>query len=78
MSCFIVRKERTNRNTILHLQISHVVLYHWGLTTKKVTCGEFGDRSKRLDERIRFLTYLDYSIERQGKQWGNRYLHKKY
>nr|DAO84695.1 MAG TPA: hypothetical protein [Caudoviricetes sp.] len=31
----IIRKERPNRNTILHLQISHVVLYHWGLTTKK-------------------------------------------
>lgn len=29
------RKERTNRNTTLYLQISHVVLYHWGLTTKK-------------------------------------------
>lgn len=27
----IIRKERTNRNTTLHLQISHVVLYHWGL-----------------------------------------------
>ena len=31
----IIRKERPNRNTTLHLQISHVVLYHWGLTTKK-------------------------------------------
>nr|DAR40253.1 MAG TPA: hypothetical protein [Caudoviricetes sp.] len=31
MNYFIVRKERTNRNTTLHLQISHVVLYHWGL-----------------------------------------------
>ena len=29
------RKEQPNRNTILHIQISHVVLYHWGLTTKK-------------------------------------------
>lgn len=26
-----IRKERTNRNTTLHLQIFHVVLYHWGL-----------------------------------------------
>jgi len=26
-----IRKERTNRNTTLRLQISHVVLYHWGL-----------------------------------------------
>nr|DAK64593.1 MAG TPA: hypothetical protein [Caudoviricetes sp.] len=31
MNYFIVRKERTNRNTTLHLQISHVVLYHWRL-----------------------------------------------
>ena len=28
----IIRKERPNRNIILHLQISHVVLYHWELT----------------------------------------------
>lgn len=27
----ITRKERTNRNTTLHLQISHMVLYHWGI-----------------------------------------------
>lgn len=27
----IIRKERPNRNTTLHLQVSHVVLYHWGL-----------------------------------------------
>ena len=30
----IIRKERPNRNTILHLQISHVVLYHWGLINR--------------------------------------------
>ncbi len=28
----IIRKERPNRNTILHLQDTPLVLYHWGLT----------------------------------------------
>ena len=28
-------------------------------------------------KRIRFLTYLDYSIERQGKQWEKNILNLK-
>ena len=49
MSYFIARKEQTNRNTSIHLQISHVVHYHWGLTIKKVTGSNF-DRGEQATE----------------------------
>ena len=56
MNCFTVRKERPNRNTILHLQISHVVLYHWGLTTKKSLAQILVEESKRLDQEYRYFS----------------------
>lgn len=57
MNYFIARKEQTYRNTTLHLQISHVVLYHWGLTQQKKSLAQIlVEESKRLDQEYRYFS----------------------